>query len=253
MWGIFLGGCHESPLILVAAQSNLRFGQLGSRKPQKRKTPRPRGSERSVIYHLASERLPAPNPDIKPKTLVASHQFLRPAFTGPTLCRHWLGSCAPIGADTTMIDRNARARLGAKIRGDKNLTHAARLVANAALFATTDARTGRCQAYRARLAHEAGCHAATVTRSTNALQEAGYLKVVPTYGPRCRAEGGRWFRPRGANVLVWNEVLLKRIPHPLPSLNIKNIAPAPLPEGLAKVLERFGNAIADRSGLPPSS
>ena len=152
-----------------------------------------------------------------------------------------------------MIDRNARARLGAKIRGDKNLTHAARLVANAALFASTDARTGRCQAYRARLAHEAGCHTATVTRATNALQEAGYLKVVPTYGPRRRQEGGRWFRPRGANVLVWNEVLLKRILPVYPSTNIKNIALAPLPDGLARALERFGNTIADRSGLPPSS
>ena len=27
--------------------------------------------------------------------------------------------------------------------------------------------------------------------------------VVPTYGPRRREHGGRWFRPRGANVLVW--------------------------------------------------
>ena len=152
-----------------------------------------------------------------------------------------------------MIDRNLRARLGAKIRADNRLTHATRCVGAAALFAATDARSGRCQAYRARLAHEAGCHPSTVTRATNALQEAGYLKVVPTYGPRCRAEGGRWFRPRGANVLVWNEVLLKRIPHPLPSLNIKKIAPAPLPDGLARVLERFGNAIADRSGRPPAT
>ncbi len=152
-----------------------------------------------------------------------------------------------------MIDRNLRARLGAQIRADKRLTHATRLVANAALFAATDARTGRCQAYRARLAHEAGCHAATVTRATNTLQEAGYLKVVPTYGPRRRAEGGRWFRPRGANVLVWSDVLLKRIPLPSPSIPIKKIATAPLPEGLARVLERFGNAIADRSGRPPAT
>jgi hypothetical protein len=154
-----------------------------------------------------------------------------------------------------MIDRNLRARLGAKIRSDKRLTHATRSVGNAALFAGTDARSGRCQAYRARLAHEAGCHRSTVSRGTKALEEAGYLKVVPTYGPRRRAEGegGRWFRPRGANVLVWSEVLLRRIPRPLPSLNIKKEVPAPLPEGLARVLERFGKAIADRSGLPPTT
>ena len=148
-----------------------------------------------------------------------------------------------------MIDRNLRARLGAKIRSDKSLTHATRSIANAALFAATDARTGRCQAYRARLAHEAGCHPCTVTRGTKSLEEAGYLKVVPTYGPRRREEGGRWFRPRGANVLVWDASLLKIIPHPLPSRSLKEIQPAPLPEGLSRVLERFGNAIADRSGL----
>ena len=149
-----------------------------------------------------------------------------------------------------MIDRNLRARLGAKIRSDKSLTHATRSIANAALFAATDARTGRCQAYRARLAHEAGCHPCTVTRGTKSLEEAGYLKVVPTYGPRRREEGGRWFRPRGANVLVWDASLLKSIPHPLPSRSLKEIQPAPLPEGLSNALARFGNAIADRSGLP---
>ena len=149
-----------------------------------------------------------------------------------------------------MIDRNLRARLGAKIRSDKSLTHATRSIANAALFAATDARTGRCQAYRAKLAHEAGCHPCTVSRATKALEEAGYLKVVPTYGPRRREEGGRWFRPRGANVLEWNVSLLKSIPHPYPSISIKKIAPATLDEGLSRVLARFGNAIADRSGLP---
>ena len=162
------------------------------------------------------------------------------------MCVHW-------GRNTAMIDRNLRARLGAKIRSDKRLTHATRSVGNAALFAGTEARSGRCQAYRARLAHEAGCHPSTVSRGTKALEEAGYLKVVPTYGPRRRAEGGRWFRPRGANVLVWSEVLLKRILPPSPSLNIKKEVPAPLPEGLARVLERFGHAIADRSGLPPAT
>lgn len=149
-----------------------------------------------------------------------------------------------------MIDRNLRARLGAKIRSDKSLTHATRLIANAALFAATDARTGRCQAYRAKLAHEAGCHPCTVTRGTKSLEDAGYLKVVPTYGPRRREEGGRWFRPRGANVLVWSDILLKRIPLPSPSRSLKEIQPAPLPEGLSNALARFGNAIADRSGLP---
>jgi len=153
------------------------------------------------------------------------------------------------------IDRNVRARLGARLRADSSLSHATRSVANAALFAGTDARTARCQAYRARLAHEAGCCERTVTRATQALQAAGYLQVVPTWGPGRRQQDGRWFRPRGANVLEW------RIPAGFflrdkmsrdPSSSLKKEPPPPLPEGLARALERFGNAIADRAGLPPA-
>ena len=103
------------------------------------------------------------------------------------------------------IDRNARAMMGARIRMDAGLTAATRLVALAALFAPGGmaCRTGRCQMHRAALARQAGVCEKTVTRATQALETAGYLHVVPTYGPRRRAEGGRWFRPRGANVLDW--------------------------------------------------
>ena len=152
-----------------------------------------------------------------------------------------------------MIDRNARARLGAKLRADRHLTATTRLVAQAALFACTDARTGRCQASRARLAHEAGCHKDTVTTATNALQAAGYLAVVPTYGDRRRQEGGRWFRPRAANVLEWRfpaGFFLKGDRPAYPSLKITKMEPAPLDPALAAVLARFGTAIADRAGLP---
>ena len=151
-----------------------------------------------------------------------------------------------------MIDRNVRARLGARIRGDKRLTPATRLVASAALFSAMDARTGRCQAFRAHLGHEAGCSKRSVTRATKALQDAGYIKVVPIWGKRHRTDGKRWYRPRGANVLEWQVsadffVSAKLAADPSP--NIKMPTPAPLPEGLSRVLERFGNAIADRSGL----
>ena len=95
-----------------------------------------------------------------------------------------------------MIDRNVRARLGARIRADRRLSPTARLVGQAALFSAMDASTGRCQAYRARLAHEAGCSKRSVTRATLALQDAGYLSVVPTWGKRHRSDGRRWFRPR---------------------------------------------------------
>ncbi|MEI7606160.1 MAG: hypothetical protein WCJ64_02125 [Rhodospirillaceae bacterium] len=151
-----------------------------------------------------------------------------------------------------MIDRNARARLGARIRSDKRLTPTTRLIANAALFAATDARNGRCQAYRARLAHEAGCDVRTVSRATHALEKMGYVKIVATWGQRRRQQGGRWFRPRGANVFEWilpAGFLRDNLP-PVPRPQIKNPAACPLPDGLARVLERFGNAIADRSGLP---
>ncbi len=152
-----------------------------------------------------------------------------------------------------MIDRNVRARLGARLRADKSLTPSTRLVAHAALFAAMDARTGRCQAYRARLAHEAGCHVDTVTTATKKLEAAGYIKIVPTYGQRRRQQGGRWFRPRGANVIEW--VLpacffLKGHRPADPSIPSKKMAPAPLDPALAAVLARFGTAIADRHGLP---
>ncbi len=152
-----------------------------------------------------------------------------------------------------MIDRNARTRLAVRIRQDRRLSPTARHVGIAALYMATDARSGRCQAYRARLAHEAGCSSRSVTRATQALQDAGYLSVVPTYGPRRREHGGRWFRPRGANVLVWRvsaDFFLSDKPAAVPSSISKKEAPPPLPEGLARVLERFGTAIADRSELP---
>ena len=153
------------------------------------------------------------------------------------------------------IDRNTRARLGARIRADRRLSPTTRLVGQAALFAATDAHNGRCQAYRARLAHEAGCSPRSVTRATAALAEAGYVKVVATWGQRRREIGGRWFRPRGANVIVWilpaGFLLANVATHP--SSKIKKMEPELLPEGLSRALERFGHALADRSGLPRCS
>lgn len=154
-----------------------------------------------------------------------------------------------------MIDRNARARLGVKIRSDSRLTFATRIVGNAALFGCMDAKTGRCQASRARLAHEAACHKRTVTRATNSLQANGYLKVVPTYGPRMRAEGGRWFRPRGPNVLEWvfpEGFFLSAKLAANPSTLIKKVDLSKIDPELQATLARFGGAIADRYGLPPA-
>jgi len=152
-----------------------------------------------------------------------------------------------------ILDRNTRARFSARIRADRRLTPTTRLVGQAALFACMDARTGRCQAYRARLAHEAGCCERTVTRATADLEAAGYLTVVPTWGTRRRQQGGRWFLPRGPNVLEWRlpaDFFLRDSLSRDPSSSLKPLPPAPLPEGLARALERFGHAIADRHGLP---
>jgi DNA-binding transcriptional MocR family regulator len=153
------------------------------------------------------------------------------------------------------IDRNMRARLGAKLRADTALTHATRLVGNASLFATMDAKTGRAQASRARLAHEAGCAVRTVTRATNALEEAGYIKVIPTYGPRKRVSenGKRWYRPRGANVIEWvvpEDFLLSDKRSAYPSTLYNKSAPAALDPGLSSALARLGHSIADKAGLP---
>ena len=153
------------------------------------------------------------------------------------------------------IDRNTRARLGARIRADKRLSPTTRLVGQAALFAATDARTGRCQAYRARLAHEAGCSPRSVSRATAALQEAGYVRVARTWGQRRREVGGRWFRPQGANVIEWilpTGFLVDRMAR-YPSPLSKKAEAAPLPEGLSRALARCGHALADRSGLPGRS
>ena len=155
-----------------------------------------------------------------------------------------------------VIDGNTRARLGAKLRLDKRLSHATFRVANAALFGCMDARNGRCQAYRARVADQAKCCVKTVSRATATLEELGYIQVVPTWGKRHRADGKRWFRPRGPNVIEWRipagfSVGDKVSPYPR---DIINKPPSEvLPEGLARVLTRFGNAIADRSGLPEGS
>ena len=148
------------------------------------------------------------------------------------------------------IDRNIRARLGARLRVDSRLSHAEARAAQAILFAGTDARTGRCQMYRERIAREAAVSLRSVDRAIARLKELSYLVVTATYGQRHRQQGGRWFRPRGASVFAWAANFLVATVAAYPRQESKQQAPAPLPEGLAKVLERFGNAIADRSGFP---
>ncbi|CAK0761999.1 hypothetical protein WCLP8_3380005 [uncultured Gammaproteobacteria bacterium] len=80
------------------------------------------------------------------------------------------------------------------------------------------------------------------------------FKVVLTYGPRMRAEGGRWFRPRGPNVLEWvfpEGFFLSAKLAADPSTLIKKVDLSKIDPELQATLARFGGAIADRYGLPP--
>jgi hypothetical protein len=149
-----------------------------------------------------------------------------------------------------MIDKNQRARLGVTLRTDERITHAESRAASAILFDGTDVKTGRCQMFRDRIARQSKVSLRSVDRAIAKLKMLGYLVVVPTYGPRRIVKGGRWFRPRGASVFIWAKLfLVARVAEP-PRQESKREAPAPLPEGLASALARFGNAIADRAGLP---
>ncbi|MEI7608106.1 MAG: hypothetical protein WCJ64_12055 [Rhodospirillaceae bacterium] len=144
------------------------------------------------------------------------------------------------------VDRNIRAQLGAKLRTDRRLSHAEARAAQAILFAGTDCRTGRCQMFRERIAREAAVSLRSVDRAIARLKELAYLVVTPTWGQRHRQQGGRWFRPRGANVFTWAANFLVATVAAHPSQNNKQQAPAALSEGLSRVLERLGHAIADR-------
>ena len=135
-----------------------------------------------------------------------------------------------------------------KLRQATELTPTTKLVGHASIFASADSRTGRCEAYRAKLAHEAGCSVRSVSRASHDLAAAGLVDIVPTYGPRRRAQDGRWFRPRGPNVWLWRAVkvlppILRAKPAADSSILIKE---RELPAPLAAALARLGNSMADR-------
>ena len=159
-------------------------------------------------------------------------------------------SARPGCVDETMLDRNLRARLGAKIRADQRLSHATRCVGTAILFACTNCKSGRSDAYRARIAHEAACSERTVSRAFSSLRDAGYITISPTYQRRHRSDKGRWYRPRGPNVVLWTADLVQRDKlSALPRVIYKPQRPEPLPDALAGALARLGHAIADAKNV----
>ena len=160
-----------------------------------------------------------------------------------------------------MIDRNERARLGARLRADSRLTHSAYRAAQAVLFGAMNGLSGHCQAFRQWIADQAAVSLSSVDRAIGALEEFGYLTKVPTYGKH-RERDGRWFRPRGASVFIWRAELFLNVrkttdssPKVIPRSNQK-LSTAVADEmaraeaALMLTLARFGNTVADRAGLP---
>ena len=150
------------------------------------------------------------------------------------------------------IDRNLRTRLAIAIRQSRDLTPTAKLVANASLFSAMDSRTGRSQAYRAKLAHECGCSVKSVSRASKSLEEAGLVQITPTYGKKRVFDNGRTYRPRAANVWIWRDIKQEPILGDKKSLypsviNTKEAGKAAqMPPELAAALARLVNAAADR-------
>jgi hypothetical protein len=146
------------------------------------------------------------------------------------------------------LDRNQRACIGAQIRKDGRLTHTARLVGQALLFHFMGA-LGRAWPSYETLAAEAGVSVRSAKRAVPLLVDSGYLTKVRRWDKRPVNRAGRWVPACLSNLYTWVQRLSANVAQK-PRPDIKQAAPAPLPEGLASVLARFGTAIADRSGLP---
>lgn len=144
-----------------------------------------------------------------------------------------------------MIDRNARARLAARIRADRRLTAGARLVWQSVAFGFVGARAYAFPSFEA-IAIEAGVSRSTVVRALPELERLGYLTVYRSYARR-KDRRGRLTPRRAPNRYVLP--LPTHEVHSAPGTKplIKSIpAPAPLSDDLAAVLARLGTAIADK-------
>ena len=162
------------------------------------------------------------------------------------------------GRDTQMMtmDRNARAKIGAEIRQNKALTGATVRVAQALLFEFMGAAGRAWPSYEA-LAEAAGVSRRQAIRAVARLVALGYITKTKRWADnRAIKRAGRWVPNQLTNIYCWIKgfavAAVKSAKTALePRQESKPEAPAPLADGLAAALARFGNAIADKFALPP--
>ena len=156
------------------------------------------------------------------------------------------------------LDRNARARIGAEIRMNKALTGATVRVALALLFQFMGA-AGRAWPSYETLAEAAGVSPRQTIRAVAQLVSLGYITKTKRWASnRAIKRAGRWIPNQLTNMYLWIKGFAlsdKPAVNPRPIYKPEEKPPLlpPISDALAAVLTRFGNAIADRAGLPPAS
>ena len=146
------------------------------------------------------------------------------------------------------LDRNERARIGADIRKDDRLTHTAKLVGQTLLFFFMGA-TGRAWPSYETLAAEAGVSVRSAKRAIPQLVKSGYLTKTRRWGKHATQRAGKWVPACLSNLYLWAKRLSASVAQE-PRPDITKAVTIPLSEGLTRVLERLGQAMADRAGLP---
>lgn len=218
------------------------------RKPGKAKGPNPEGRSLSQDQKgLATSILPQPLPTCQSESAfrATARRMTAPAggaerdqkYVGPSCDR----------ARWSMIDRNHRARLLARLQADRSLTLGARAVGRA-IVCLCD-RSGRTVACYDRIARTAGVDRRTVAR---ALPHLGrYVGVHRRRALRAGRNGGQVM----ANLVTVYTMDLPAAPKGQPATgSTVQSQPLPMDPGLAAVLTRLGVAIANRQvDRPPES
>lgn len=155
------------------------------------------------------------------------------------------------------LDKIMAVKLGIAIRTSSILTDGEKTVANTIAFSLTSI-VGRVYGISHQgIADICKVCSKTVENTIKALEAQGFME--PHH--RQRERFSKRFK---TNIYFWKKCWVKAEPSEKNSANLssnnkKNARQPsstlhqPLPEGLARVLERFGNAIADKYGLPLSS
>ncbi len=133
--------------------------------------------------------------------------------------------------------------MAARIQGMRGLTHAQRGIARALLMACDPA--GRVVATYDRIAELAGAARSTVGKAIRAIELAlvGLLEVVRRKADRPGRNGGT-VRANAVNLYLWS-LPAARPAHKSEDRRESTKQDLPMDPGLAAVLARLGNAIAD--------